>query len=106
VPVETGPTIAEGTAIAKPVRLQEVIAALRRSGGSTVAVSEDAIAAGLWQLAQGLGSMSSRLSRCRRALGAAARGGRDRAGRDHGGGADRVGAKATPRVAALMGLQV
>jgi threonine synthase len=52
VPVETGPTVAEGTAIAKPVRLKEVIAALRRSGGATVAVSEQAIIQGVWQLAR------------------------------------------------------
>lgn len=52
VPIETGPTIAEGTAIAEPVRLKEVIAAIRRSGGATVAVSEQAITEGLWQLAK------------------------------------------------------
>ncbi|MBN8942847.1 MAG: pyridoxal-phosphate dependent enzyme [Rhizobiales bacterium] len=52
VPVETGPTIAEGTAIARPERLREVIAALRRSGGATVAISEAAIEAALWQSAR------------------------------------------------------
>jgi threonine synthase len=51
VPVETGPTIAEGTAIAQPVRLKEVLAAIRRSGGATMAVSEQAIIDALWQLA-------------------------------------------------------
>ncbi len=34
------PTIAEGTSIAKPVRTREVLAAVRRSGGRTLAVSE------------------------------------------------------------------
>ena len=43
VAVETRPTIAEGTAIARPVRTREVLAALRRSGGGTVAVTEDEI---------------------------------------------------------------
>lgn len=43
--VDPSPTIAEGTAIAKPVRPREVLAALRRSGGGTVALSEDEIAA-------------------------------------------------------------
>jgi len=52
VPIETGPTVAEGTAIAEPVRLKEVIAAIRRSGGATVAVSEEAITEGLWQVAK------------------------------------------------------
>jgi threonine synthase len=39
-PVDVRPTIAEGASIAKPVRAREVLAALRRSGGATVAVSE------------------------------------------------------------------
>lgn len=37
------PTIAEGTAIAKPIRLTAVVDAVRRSGGCTVAVSEQEI---------------------------------------------------------------
>ncbi len=40
VAIEARPTIAEGTAIARPVRPREVLASLRRSGGRTVAVSE------------------------------------------------------------------
>jgi threonine synthase len=52
VPVETGPTIAEGTAIAQPVRLREVLAAIRRSGGATAAVSEQAIIDATWLLAR------------------------------------------------------
>ena len=51
-PVETRPTIAEGTAIAKPVRAREVLAALRRSGGATVAVSEAEIERALFDLAR------------------------------------------------------
>lgn len=41
------PTIAEGTAIRRPVRLAQVLAAVRRSGGTTVAVSESRIMASL-----------------------------------------------------------
>ncbi|MFF2084216.1 pyridoxal-phosphate dependent enzyme [Nocardia sp. NPDC058176] len=37
------PTIAEGAAIAEPVRLPEAVAAIRRSGGAAVAVSDEAI---------------------------------------------------------------
>ena len=37
--------MAEGTSIAHPVRWREVIAAIRRSNGATVAVSEAEIAA-------------------------------------------------------------
>jgi len=40
-------TIAEGTAIANPLRLREVVTAVRTSGGCTVAVGEDAIIAAL-----------------------------------------------------------
>jgi threonine synthase len=48
-PIE--PTIAEGTAIAKPIRRREVIAALRDSRGGAVLVPEADIEAGLFELA-------------------------------------------------------
>lgn len=51
LPFEPKPTIAEGTAIAHPVRLREVLDALRRSGGSTVSVAEDEIVVALHELA-------------------------------------------------------
>ena len=41
------PTIAEGTAIAHPLRLRQMVAALRETGGTTVAVPEEKIAAAL-----------------------------------------------------------
>ena len=52
-PVETKvePTVAEGTAIAKPIRLREVLGAIRGSGGAAIAVPEDEIIAGLKTLA-------------------------------------------------------
>jgi threonine synthase len=46
------PTIAEGTAIAKPIRRREVIAALRDSLGRAVLVSEAAIESALFDLAR------------------------------------------------------
>jgi threonine synthase len=46
------PTIAEGTAIAKPIRRPEVIAALRASNGGAVLVSEAAIQSALFDLAK------------------------------------------------------
>jgi threonine synthase len=49
-PIE--PTIAEGTAIAHPLRRREVIAALRDSAGGAVLVPEDAIQASLFALAR------------------------------------------------------
>ena len=44
------PTIAEGTAIRAPLRLREMLGALRESGGGTVAVPEREIVAALRQL--------------------------------------------------------
>ncbi|TPQ21440.1 threonine synthase [Streptomyces sporangiiformans] len=46
-----GPTIAEGTAIRAPIRLPEVVDAIRRSGGDTVAIPEDDIIAATRRLA-------------------------------------------------------
>ncbi len=54
-PRDVRPTIAEGTSIKHPLRLRQIIAALRESGGRTVAVREDEIVGALRQLArQGL----------------------------------------------------
>jgi threonine synthase len=46
------PTMAEGTAIAKPIRRPEVIAALRASQGGAVLVSEERIQTALFELAR------------------------------------------------------
>ena len=55
VPREVRKTIAEGTAIKHPMRLREIVGALRESGGGTVALTEDEIVAALRRLArQGL----------------------------------------------------
>jgi threonine synthase len=55
VPREVRKTIAEGTAIKQPLRLREIIGALRESGGGTVALTEEEIVAALRRLArQGL----------------------------------------------------
>jgi threonine synthase len=55
VPIETGPTLAEGIATARPTRVAEVLAAVRDSGGAIVAVDEDEIVVALGRLArQGL----------------------------------------------------
>jgi threonine synthase len=47
VPFEAGPTVADGIATPRPVRMAEVLRALRRSGGGVVAVEEKAIAPAL-----------------------------------------------------------
>jgi threonine synthase len=55
VPRDVHKTIAEGTAIKHPMRLPEIVGALRESGGSTIALTEEEIVAGLRRLArQGL----------------------------------------------------
>jgi threonine synthase len=51
VAVDVKPTIAEGTAIAAPIRLPEVVAALRDSGGGAVLLEEDEIVAATLGLA-------------------------------------------------------
>jgi threonine synthase len=51
VPSAIAPTIAEGTAIARPIRLREVVAALRETGGGAVVLSEAEIAAATCDLA-------------------------------------------------------
>jgi threonine synthase len=51
-PVEARATIADGASIAKPVRAREVLAAIRRSGGATVAVSEAEIEKALFELSR------------------------------------------------------
>ncbi|MET3496752.1 threonine synthase [Variovorax boronicumulans] len=45
------PTIAEGTAIKRPVRLQEILQALRETNGRTVALTEEQIMAAVRRLA-------------------------------------------------------
>ena len=52
IPVEVRPTIAEGASIARPLRTREVLGALRRSGGATVAVAEAEIEAALFDLSR------------------------------------------------------
>jgi len=55
VPREVHKTIAEGTAIKHPMRLREIIGALRESNGGTIALMEEEIVAALRRLArQGL----------------------------------------------------
>ncbi|HKM62650.1 MAG TPA: pyridoxal-phosphate dependent enzyme [Acidisphaera sp.] len=51
-PVDIRPTIAEGTAIARPVRLREVVGALQATEGGAVLLQEDEIAAATLTLAR------------------------------------------------------
>ncbi|WP_445165287.1 pyridoxal-phosphate dependent enzyme [Mycolicibacterium sp. Dal123E01] len=49
------PTVAEGIAIAAPPRAEQILAAVRASGGTIVTVDDDAVVAGRHTLAQGEG---------------------------------------------------
>jgi threonine synthase len=49
---EVRKTIAEGTAIKSPLRLKQMVAALKESGGGTVAIPEDGIVAALKRMAR------------------------------------------------------
>ena len=51
LPRDWQPTIAEGTAIKRPVRLKQVLQAITRSQGGTIAISEAEIVAAVRQLA-------------------------------------------------------
>ncbi len=53
VETEFAPTIAEGTAIKKPLRMKALLAAIRRSNGGTIAIPEDGIRAAARDLARG-----------------------------------------------------
>ena len=89
VAVETRPTIAEGTSIAKPVRTRDVLAAIRRSGGATVTVTDDEIVAAMWELARGGIYAEPTSASAAAALSNLRRDGVIAPGRDHGGGPDR-----------------
>ncbi len=51
LPRDWKPTIAEGTAIKRPVRLKQVLDAIRRSRGGTIAIAEEEIIAAVKELA-------------------------------------------------------
>jgi threonine synthase len=53
--VEASPTIAEGIAAARPVRLEEILRALEESHGQAVALTEEAIIAALGDLGRDIG---------------------------------------------------
>ncbi|MGU3540448.1 pyridoxal-phosphate dependent enzyme [Methylobacterium sp. A54F] len=103
VPVETRPTLAEGTSIARPVRAREVLAAVRRSGGATVAVPEAAIAAALTELS-GIGFyVEPTCATAAAALTALLRAGTIDPGETTVVLLTGTGLKATPRIADLIG---
>jgi threonine synthase len=106
VAAEIAPTIAEGTAIAQPIRLAEVLGTLRETRGGAVMLSEAEIAAATLQLA-GMGVYVEPTS----AQAAAAFGKLLAAGTITPGQTTVLvltgsGLKATPRIAELLGISV
>jgi threonine synthase len=103
-PVDPRPTLAEGASIAKPVRGREVLAALRRSGGGTVAVSEEAIEAALHALARTGLYVEPTCALAAAALDDLTANGAIRADETTVVVLTGTGIKATPRIADLLGV--
>jgi len=103
-PVTPRPTLAEGASIAQPVRGRAVLAALRRSGGGTVAVSEAAIEAALMELARSGLYVEPTCAMAAAALTDLTASGAIRPDETVAVVLTGTGIKATPRIAELLGL--
>jgi len=103
-PIPPRPTIAEGTAIAQPVRPREVLDALRRSDGGAVLLEEAEIADAALRLArQGL-YVEPTCAQAAAALGRLAAAGGVRPGERVVVILTGTGLKATPRYAEMLGI--
>ena len=98
------PTIAEGTAIAAPVRLGEVVADLRASGGGAVTLAEEEIARATLDLAATGIYVEPTCAQAAAAYGALLRDGRIRPDETTVLVLTGTGLKATPRIAELLGV--
>lgn len=106
VPCTVAPTIAEGTAIAQPIRLAEVLGAIRRSGGAAVTVTEAEIEAALFSLARSGIYVEPTCATAAAALANLLASGTIRAGETTVLVLTGTGLKATARIGALMGMEV
>lgn len=104
LPITPRPTLAEGASIAQPARGREVLAALRRSEGGTVAVSEAAIEAALMELARAGLYVEPTCAMAAAALTDLTARGTIRADETTVVVLTGTGIKATPRIAELLGL--
>ncbi len=103
-PAPATATIAEGTSIAAPIRTREVLAALRRSGGGAVLLSEREIADATIMLA-GMGLyVEPTCAQAAAALSHLVQGGLVRPGELTVLVLTGSGLKATPRIAELLGI--
>ncbi len=104
VDVEVRPTIAEGTAIAVPVRLPEVLGALRETGGGAVTLSEAEIAHAALELARGGQYVEPTAAQPAAALAKLLASGAITPGQTTVLVLTGSGLKATPRIAELLGV--
>jgi threonine synthase len=100
------PTIAEGTAIAQPIRLPECLAALRASGGGAVMLEEAEIAAATLDLARMGFFVEPTCAQAAAAFARLLRAGTIRPGETTVVVLTGTGLKATPRIAELLGVAV
>lgn len=100
------PTIAEGTAIAQPLRLTEVMAALRRSGGGAVLLEEAEIAAATLDLARSGIYVEPTCAQVAAAFGHLLRAGTITPGQTTVLVLTGTGLKASPRIAEMLGIDV
>lgn len=106
VPCTVAPTIAEGTAIAQPIRLAEVLGAIRRSGGAAVTVTEAEIEAALFSLARSGIYVEPTCATAAAALANLVSSGTIGPGETTVLVLTGTGLKATARIGALMGMEV
>lgn len=105
-PVPARPTIAEGTAIAQPLRLAEVNRVLTETGGGAVMLSEEEIAAATLELARGGMYVEPTCAQAAAAFARLLEAGSIRADETTVVVLTGTGLKATPRIAELMGLAI
>lgn len=105
-PVPAVPTIAEGTAIAQPIRLREVVGVLNETGGGAVMLSEAEIAAALLSLARSGVYVEPTCAQAAAAFGRLLEAGTIRADETTVVVMTGTGLKATPRIAELLGVTI
>jgi threonine synthase len=103
-PAPARPTIAEGTAIAQPLRLPECLAALRESEGGAVLLSEEEIAEAALALASRGVYVEPTCAQAAAAFGKLLAAGRIGAGETSVVVLTGTGLKATPRYAEMLGV--
>jgi len=103
-PAEPRPTIAEGTAIAQPIRLRECIGVLSQSQGGAVTLTEAEIGAATLELARGGIYVEPTSAQAAAAFAKLLRSGTIRPEETTVVVLTGTGLKATPRIAELLGL--